>query len=241
MTRWVHGISRSVLRAAFCEYFGVGDEYADVLIVLYGRPGEWTHMRQLQLLLNTHRPPTRQAVYERIRVLREIMEPESLLTGGISEALSKGNAYVNEGYALSEVGFAECAKALKALVESLVRAGPQIAISVPPGDFTSPISEMGTEDLRVSIEGLQATRPKPMRVIDEDPAASPVRLISLNQFAERAMFSPGYLRRLSKMGKAPQPVRAGLRTAYLEHEVEEWLTNLPRADLPAPEAAEAST
>jgi hypothetical protein len=115
VARWIHGISHHLLRAAFCEYFGVGGEHADVLCVLYGRPGEYVPMRKMRTLLNAHRPPNRQAVYERVRVLREIMEPESLISGGQLDDL---------GYALSEIGFDECQKALSAMAEVLTRAGP---------------------------------------------------------------------------------------------------------------------
>lgn len=119
MTRWVHGISREVLRATFGEYFGVSSEHADVLVVLYGRPGEWVKTRQLQVLLDNHRPPTRQAVYERIRVLREAMEPESLSSGGQLETT---------GYALTSVGYQECDKALRAMAEALVRNCPVLVV-----------------------------------------------------------------------------------------------------------------
>lgn len=115
MSRWVHGISRDILRGAFREYFGVSDEHADVLVVLYGRPGEWVKVKRLQVLLDSHRPPNRSTVYERVRVLREAMEPESLTSGGQLDDL---------GYALSSVGFRECHLAVRALAEALVRDGP---------------------------------------------------------------------------------------------------------------------
>ena len=119
MTRWIHGIRPELLRAAFCEYFGLSEEHAEILVVLYGRPGEWVKTKKLQVLLNSHRPPKRQAVYERVRVIREIMEPESLISGGQLEDL---------GYTLTEVGFAECAKALRVMAETLVRSDPQMSV-----------------------------------------------------------------------------------------------------------------
>lgn len=152
MTRWVHGVSRDVLRAAFREYFGVSAEHIEILVVLYSRPGEWTPLKRLQVLLDSHRPPKRQAVYERVRVLREAMEPESLLSGG---QLS------DEGYALSEVGFAECAQALKALVEVLLSAGPQVAIPPAWSESVGPLSSTaeGLRQLAAAVDALEATRP----------------------------------------------------------------------------------
>jgi hypothetical protein len=115
MTRWVSGISDDVLKAAFREYFGVAVEHVSVLAILYRRPGEWVKVRRLQALLDSHRPPTRQAIYERIRVLREVMEPESLSSGGQLD---------DTGYALTSVGYVECNRALRAMAEALVRDCP---------------------------------------------------------------------------------------------------------------------
>jgi hypothetical protein len=152
VTRWVHGVSQDVLRVAFREYFGVADEHVEILIVLYGRPGEWTPIKRLQVLLDSHRPPKRQAVYERISVLRDAMEAESLLSGGQLDEFG-------QGYALSEVGYAECAQALRALVEALLRAGPQICLPPADGDDGSPISVIAVNELEAAVEGLEATRP----------------------------------------------------------------------------------
>jgi hypothetical protein len=153
MTRWVHGVSRDILRAAFREYFGVSEEHIDILVVLYGRPGEWTQLRRLQVLLDSHRPPKRQAVYERVRVLREAMESESLLSGGQLD---------DQGYALSEVGFSECAKALRALVDALLRSGPKISVPAM-GDLApySPLSPLspGFEELQTAVDRLEEERP----------------------------------------------------------------------------------
>lgn len=125
MTRWVHGVSRDILRGAFREYFGVSDDHADVLVVLYSRPGEWVKAKRLSVLLDSHRPPKRQAVYERIRVLREAMEPESLTSGGQLDDL---------GYALSAVGYRECNVALRVLAEALVRDCPVLIIPDSEGE-----------------------------------------------------------------------------------------------------------
>jgi hypothetical protein len=115
MTRWVHGVSRDILRAAFREYFGVAEEHAAVLAVLYCHPGEWLKVKRLQILLDSHRPPKRQAVYERIRVLREAMEPESISSGGQLD---------DTGYALTGAGYRECAMALRVLAQALVQDTP---------------------------------------------------------------------------------------------------------------------
>jgi hypothetical protein len=120
MTRWVHGVSKDILRAAFREYFGVSDEHASVLVVLYCHPGEWLKVRKLQVQLDSHRPPNRQAVYERIRVLREAMEPESISSGGQLDAT---------GYALTGIGYRECDLALRAMAEALVRDCPVLTVA----------------------------------------------------------------------------------------------------------------
>lgn len=120
MTRWVHGISKELLRAAFSDYFGVAHEHADILILLWERPSERVTTRKMQVLLNSHRPPKRSVIYERIRVLREIMEAESLDSGGQLD---------DAGYSLTEVGVDECRKALRSMAEVLTRAGPEAVLN----------------------------------------------------------------------------------------------------------------
>lgn len=157
MTRWIHGISRELLCAAFRDYFGVSDDHAEIIVVLYGRPGEWTPIKRLQVLIDSHRPPKRGAVYERIRVLREAMAPESLLSGGQLD---------DQGYALSEVGFAECARALKALAEVLLRKGPEISVPGEWSEEVSPISEDGVGELQAAVLELEQLRP-PALTLDQ--------------------------------------------------------------------------
>lgn len=120
MTRWIHGISFEMLRAAFCEYFGVSGEHADVLIVLFERAPDRVGVRELQTLLSSHRPPRRSFIYERVRVLREIMEAEALDSGGQLDAA---------GYALTEIGVEECRKALKAAADALMKHGPLVRLN----------------------------------------------------------------------------------------------------------------
>jgi hypothetical protein len=165
MTRWVHGISPEILRAAFREYFGVANEHAEILVALYARPNEWTPMKRLQVLLNSHRPPKRQTVYERVRVLREAMEPESMLSGGQLD---------DTGYALSELGFAECTKALRALVEALLRSGPQITIPAIGDGPISPYGE-GADELANAIDRLEAERPPATAITRDRAARAPMR------------------------------------------------------------------
>jgi hypothetical protein len=134
VTRWVQGVSRDVLRAAFREYFGVSEVHADVLVVLYARPGEWVKVGRLQVLLDSHRQPKRQAIYERVRVLREAMEPESITSGGQLSDL---------GYALSSIGYRECEAALRAMAEALVRDCPV---------FVAPAADSDRAPLRSAAE-----------------------------------------------------------------------------------------
>lgn len=122
MSRWVHTVSREMLRAAFSEYFGVSQAHCDVLVVLYSRPNEWTTVPRLQVLINSHRPPKRQAIYERIRVLRDVMEAESIESGGQGHGT---------GYRLSEVGFRECRMALLTVSDALQREGPETMVEEP--------------------------------------------------------------------------------------------------------------
>lgn len=122
MTRWIHGISRELLRAAFGDYFGVATEHADILVLLYERPGERVTTRKLGILLNSHRPPKHGAIHERIRFLREVMEAESLDSGGQLNP---------EGYQLTEVGLDECRRALRLMAEAMTRDGPRLDI---PGE-----------------------------------------------------------------------------------------------------------
>lgn len=120
VARLIHGISRDLLRAAFCDYFGVRGEHADILVVLYERPGVAIPTRELAMQLNSHRPPTRGALHERIRFLREILDAESLDSGGYLD---------NSGYQLTEIGLAECGRALLVMAEALTRCGPATILS----------------------------------------------------------------------------------------------------------------
>lgn len=110
MTRWFHGISRDLLRAAFSEYFGLSRVYIDVIVLLYERPYESVPIKKLSYLLNSHRPPSAGVIHERIRVLREVMDAESIDSGGRLNP---------EGYRLTELGYRECQVALGHMAEIL--------------------------------------------------------------------------------------------------------------------------
>lgn len=122
--RMVRGVSSDLIRAAFCDYFGVRGEHADILVVLYERPGEPVPTRDLGKLLNSHRPPSRGAIHERIRFLREIMEPESLDSGSPQD----NRWELSSGYFLTELGMSECVQALRVMAEALTKCGPAAMI-----------------------------------------------------------------------------------------------------------------
>lgn len=91
-----------LVQAAFCDWFGVGDEYSRVIMALYqagGKPMDW---RDIARFVSAHQPMTRGALHEAIHVLRETFE---------SEAIDRDDS----GYWLSEVGFAECRRAFREL------------------------------------------------------------------------------------------------------------------------------
>lgn len=127
MSNVVHGISRNLLRAAFCDYFGVREEHADILVVLYERPGEPIPTKELAILLNSHRPPARGAIQERIRFIREIMELESLDNGSPQD----NRWQLSSGYFLTEQGIAECVKALKVMAEAMRGCAPPPRLDSP--------------------------------------------------------------------------------------------------------------
>jgi hypothetical protein len=126
--RKIHGLNSSLIREAFCDYFGVRAEHADILVVLYERAGRSVPTRELAKLLNSHRPPARGAIHERIRFLREIMEPESLDSGG-RNGERDGQGRLNEReYSLTETGLSECSEALRIMAEALLKCGPAAVI-----------------------------------------------------------------------------------------------------------------
>lgn len=102
----IDGVSRNLLRAAFCEHFGFPEEIADILVILYGRPGEPIPTRDLGRLLNSHRPPTRGALVERVQSIRALM-PECL-----------NRAWLDDHY-LTPAGIRKCGEALRTASKAL--------------------------------------------------------------------------------------------------------------------------
>lgn len=109
------GLRRDLVRAAFVDYFGIGGARADVLIALFERQGEPAKSAVLANEVNRHRRPQLTALWESIFVLRSCMA---------AEAIDRSD----EGFWLSEVGLAECRKALEIVGhELLVVAGSEAA------------------------------------------------------------------------------------------------------------------
>jgi hypothetical protein len=104
------GIRRDLVRAAFCDYFAIGEARADLLIALYERAGEAARWDVLRHEADSHRPPTRGALQESIRLLRACMKTESI-------DLQDG------GYCLTDVGLAECQEALIETATALAAMG----------------------------------------------------------------------------------------------------------------------
>jgi hypothetical protein len=111
--RWVRGLSREMLIVTFSDWFGVQRTQAEVLVVLFEKEGRPLPCKRLGQEVSSHRPVSPGAIWERIRGLREVMEPE-----GIDHGV--------RGYLLTEVGLAECRKALRTTAESLIRHGYEL-------------------------------------------------------------------------------------------------------------------
>lgn len=108
--RWIRGVSRDFMRTAFRDFLGVGDAIADTLVSLYELAGAPVQPEGLSAMINSHRPISRGAIHERIRVLRQSMEAESV---DFDEAC---------GYSLTEVGMRECDEALACMSQVLSKA-----------------------------------------------------------------------------------------------------------------------
>jgi hypothetical protein len=103
-----------ILVDAFTDWFGIGEVYARVLLVLYQSAGEPITWRDLGRTANTHHPMARGAVHEAISSLREALE---------SEAIDRDES----GYWLTEVGFSECRRAFRELGQQLIGVGAEPA------------------------------------------------------------------------------------------------------------------
>lgn len=110
------GLRREIVRAAFCEFFGIGSDRADLLIALfefYGKPASYSTLGHQ---VNSHRRPSRDAMQEAIRFLREAMSPEAIDRS-------------ERGYFLTEVGLADCRDALQHMGETLALVGASYGIA----------------------------------------------------------------------------------------------------------------
>lgn len=113
--RWSdHGVRRDILRAAFGDWFGLEGASADVLIALFDRQGNPLSWQALATAADSHRPPTRGALHQRICILRKAMECEAVDCDEVG------------GYSLTEVGVAECRKALQDMAMRLAMIGGEI-------------------------------------------------------------------------------------------------------------------
>lgn len=97
-------------QAAFCDWFGVGDEYSRVIMALYQASGQPMAWRDIARFVSKHQPMARGAVHEAIHVLREAFE---------CEAIDRDD----DGYWLTDVGFAECRRAFRELGGQLLSMG----------------------------------------------------------------------------------------------------------------------
>lgn len=108
-----------MILAAFCDWFGIGEEYGKVLMVLYqggGKPMTW---QDISRGFSTHAPMNRGALHEAISNIREIMEAESIDRS-------------DDGYMLSEIGFGECRKAFREMGAQLIGLGAEPANDLSP-------------------------------------------------------------------------------------------------------------
>lgn len=132
--RWIRGISRDMLRTSFRDWFGIQDNQADVLVILYEQNGASLNRRALCLAVNRHRPLSMGALHERIRALRAAMEVEAI------------DFDETTGYCLSEIGLEECQKAVRQMAQALAATTPNIPFIVPP-------PAPGSDEARRQFEG----------------------------------------------------------------------------------------
>ncbi len=104
--RFINGCPINLHRAAFEGYLGLGPGSSEVLVILFDKAGDPISARDLCKAVSTHRPINTQALYERIRVLREAMDTEALDS-------EKGS------YFLTDVGMAECHRALAEMAKAM--------------------------------------------------------------------------------------------------------------------------
>jgi hypothetical protein len=108
-----------IVLAAFCDWFGVGDEYGRVLMALFQGAGQPMTWQDISRAVSTHAPMNRGALHEAISSLRSVME---------AEAIDRSD----DGYSLTEVGFAECRQAFREMGAQLVGMGAEPANDLSP-------------------------------------------------------------------------------------------------------------
>jgi hypothetical protein len=108
MMKWVGSVSRDLVRAVFRDWFGLQDNQADLLVILWEQGGGGLKRGDLCAALNSHRRISAGALYERVRGLRAAMEVEAVDFDQV------------RGYRLTEVGMAECARAIREVVGLLL-------------------------------------------------------------------------------------------------------------------------
>lgn len=108
MVQIVRGMRWDLVRHSFMDWFGVERATADALVFLWGAQGEAVPVGQLSAELRQGRPLSTNAVEVRICALRRAMEGEAVdtLPGG--------------GYCLTDIGLAECDKALDQTARELL-------------------------------------------------------------------------------------------------------------------------
>lgn len=120
----LQGVRRELVTASFRQFFGIGEQRARLLVALYCAQGDPVKPGELQRGVDSHRRPTAGAIWESIRLLRTCMEVE---------AIDK----TDDGYALTEIGMAECRQAIADTVMSLTGvAGPALAAEPVRGPRT---------------------------------------------------------------------------------------------------------
>lgn len=98
--RFVGGISRDMLRTTFRDWFGVQDNHADLLVTLFQAQGQPIAAKALAVASSSHRPGRVEQVWERVRNLRQVLNSEAIDT-------------FESGYGLTDIGMAECHRALR--------------------------------------------------------------------------------------------------------------------------------
>lgn len=111
-----HTLKRTsrVVQAAFADWFGVCDEYVRVALALYQASGQPMDWKAIARFVSSHHPMSRGAVHEAIHSLRQTFD---------AEAIDRND----DGYWLTEVGYAECRRAFRELGHQLMGMGAEAA------------------------------------------------------------------------------------------------------------------